>query len=410
METKLEEIRNYISLAQSAVEPILHDCNLDKDNSQKQVKYILNNLKYGMRNDEYDGYFFVYDQQGINLVHPIIKQIVGTNQWSRKDSRGDFVIQSLLKLANNNKEGGFHNYWWHKPSTNKEQKKSSYVVILDCWGWMLGTGFYQDDIDSKVTVIEKKIKSNIRRTFYVVLALTIISTVLLGFLVNWRESRLADARLRASVRKFISLQVNERRRFARELHDGINQLMVAAKHRVELAIRQADKEKPEYLEQLSKAKNTMSEVIREVRHISHNLRPSLLDDMGLEVALESLLSQYRERTSTTFSFNYQVDDRQWPEGIDITLYRVIQEALSNIEKYAEAQNVILKLRSKCDSIVLVISDDGKGFSLDQARKKTGIGLQNMRERVELLGGTFTLETSHLTGTRIKVELTEGNQR
>ncbi|HEB63131.1 MAG TPA: hypothetical protein ENJ07_01485 [Gammaproteobacteria bacterium] len=149
--TKKRVVTNYISLAQAAIQPILDDREIDKESAKKEVKRILNNLKYG----DDDGYFFVYDQQGINIVHPALKHVVGENLYHLKNSNGDFIIQDLLKLANNG--GGFLSYYWHKPSTEKEQEKTSYVVRLDRWGWVLGTGFYMDDILKEVTSVENQV-------------------------------------------------------------------------------------------------------------------------------------------------------------------------------------------------------------------------------------------------------------
>ena len=401
--TKKRVVTNYINLAQAAIQPILDDRKIDKESAKKEVKRILNNLKYG----DNDGYFFVYDQQGVNIVHPVLKHVVGENLYNL-NSNGDFVIQDLLKLANNG--GGFLSYRWHKPSTKKEQEKTSYVVKLNRWGWVLGTGFYMDDILKEVTSVENQVKRNIRKTFYIVLALTLFSTVLLGFLVNWHERRLADVRLRELASKYVLLQVKERRCFARELHDNISQLMVAVKYHIELAIHQTSNSKPHDLNHLEEAKNILNETINEVRHISHSLRPSLLDDMGLKVALENLLNQYEERIGISVVFDYQVDVIQLSEDIEITLYRITQEALKNIEKHAEAQTVFLKLSTVHHSITLEIRDDGKGFSLPQTHKNTGIGLQNMRERTELLGGTFNIKTSSTSGTQIRVELPQELKR
>jgi two-component system NarL family sensor kinase len=126
--------------------------------------------------------------------------------------------------------------------------------------------------------------------------------------------------------------------------------------------------------------------------------------MGLKTALNSMLNQYQERTGIQYHLTYHLVDEELPDNLEITLYRVVQEALTNTEKHADAQKITLHLQSVDNNIVLTINDDGNGFCLQQIRKKTGIGLQNMRERIELLAGTFHLETSQKKGTYIRVTL------
>ncbi|MCK5916940.1 MAG: cache domain-containing protein [Cocleimonas sp.] len=397
IDAKKKEVVNYTQLVQAAIQPLIHSPNSNKKRAQERVKNLLSQLKYGKD----DGYFFVYDQKGTNLVHPILKHIVGENLFNIQDSTGNYVIRSLLKLANNG--GGFHTYRWVKPSTGKDQDKTSYVIKLDRWGWMLGTGFYLDDITHDILLIENQVKGNIRQSFTILLALTILSTVLLGLLVNWREKQLANKQLRETAHEFVLLQVNERRRLARELHDGINQLLVAAKHRIELMAYQQKRGIPYSVDKFDEAKDALNEAIQEVRHISHDLRPGLLDEMGLQVALEHLLNQFTERTGILYKLNYQVEGDILDE-IEITLYRVVQESIHNIEKHAQARHVLINIKSKNHFVILNIYDDGIGFSLTKIRKIAGIGLKNMRERVELLGGDFKLMSSPNKGTRITVEI------
>jgi two-component system NarL family sensor kinase len=392
---------NYIRLVKAAISPLLNDPNNNEQRAQQQIKQLLYQLKYDANNG---GYFFIYDQKGINLVHPIHKEYEGKNLYAKKDCNGQNVVQQLLSVAK--KGGGFHTYCWNKPSTSIEREKTSYIVKLDRWNWILGTGFYHDDLKQDVSQIEHQVKTNILHRLYSVLALTTLLTVLLGYLINWHITRLADQRLRKLVQRFIRIQVNERRCFARELHDGVSQLLVATKHRIALSIQQvkgSEATKTDPLPHLQDAEKILSEAIQDIRYISHKLRPRLLDNMGLKMALKNLLHEYQQRTKIDYHFSYH-RSLELTDELETTLYLVIQEALTNAEKHAEAHQVTLKIEQKQNDILVKIHDDGTGFSSQKMRKKTGIGLQLIGERIELLGGTVRIASSKGEGTRIIVTL------
>ncbi len=218
------------------------------------------------------------------------------------------------------------------------------------------------------------------------------------------ESRLADARLRELAHKSVRFQVNQRRRFARELHDGINQLMVSVKFRVELGINKVRKGDAAGVEDLSKGIEVLNQAIQEVRRISHDLRPSLLDDMGLESALKSLLDEYEARTGIIVVTDLSFPPERLQDDIEITLYRVIQEALCNVEKHSGADEVKLKTWVQGEHIWVTLKDNGDGFDTSKLGYQTGIGLRNMHDRIELLSGEFVLTSEKGVGTLLRVKL------
>jgi two-component system NarL family sensor kinase len=399
--SKRSELTSYVDLARTSIKHVLNDPSLSENEVKLEVKRILNGLVYGE-----DGYFFVYDKLGVNLVHPITPELVGQNLFDLQAENGDYIIRSLLDASKNG--GGYHQYPWNKPSDNSVKQKLSYVVNLERWQWMMGTGLYLDDIEAEVAKIREQVEINIRDTFFKTLLIVLTAIIIItaiGFAINLRETRLADTRLQESVLKFVQLQVSERRRFARELHDGINQLLVAVKYRIETANNKITRNEKLESNDLNKCSEVLDETIREVRRISHDLRPSLLDDMGLEPAVVSLLDQFQERTKIKVISEIDLEDCEVREDIEITLYRLIQEALTNIEKHASASRVQLRIGSEQNKIVFSISDNGVGF--DQSKKalsSDGIGLKNMRERVELLSGDFTLSSKPDKGTSIRIVL------
>ncbi|MES9901593.1 MAG: cache domain-containing protein [Sedimenticola sp.] len=398
--SKRRELENYISLALTSIDHIIRDPSLDEEATQEEVKRILNSLTYGE-----DGYFFVYDEHGVNLVHPILGNLIGRNLYDLQDADGDYVIRNLLHVAGEG--GGFHRYLWNKPSTGENEEKLSYAVQLPRWRWMLGTGLYIDDITDEVEKIRGQVDINVRNTFFTVLmiiTITVIIIALTGLTINIHESRLADTRLRDLAHKSIRFQVSERRRFARELHDGINQLMVSVKFRIESAINRIDRGQGDGVEDLEQGNAVLNDAIREVRRISHDLRPSLLDDMGLESAMESLVDQFTERTGFSTQLSIELPDRRLAEDIEITLYRVAQEALTNIERHAGRCRVMLRLWLSANDVRLEIKDEGCGFEPMRPPQNEGIGLHNMRERIELFGGKFSVQSQPDEGTTLKATL------
>ncbi|MDP5056943.1 MAG: cache domain-containing protein [Marinomonas hwangdonensis] len=393
---KKQALKSHVNIALSAIRPILEDTQLDDEQAQFQVKKILAGLSY-----EDEGYFFAYETTGVNLVHPTQPDFVGKNLWEFQDRSGNYLIQGLIKAAQSG--GGYHRYIWEKPPLMNQEDKLSYAVIIERWDWMMGTGLYLDDIYAELTKTKAIMNDNIQRSFFTVIevvVVTVVLVILLGLAINLHEHKLADSRLKALAQRFMRLQVNERRGFSRELHDGINQLLVSCKFRVELASNKLkrDHDKAVIQQELAKADDLINHTIREVRQISHNLRPTLLDDLGLDTALNSLIDQFRERTELHVNYHFDVIS-EVPDEVEITLYRLTQESLMNIEKHANAKNISLNVWQSHRHLVFECSDDGDGFSHKDALS-SGIGLINMRERIELIGGDFTFESQLNKGTSI----------
>lgn len=145
-----------------------------------------------------------------------------------------------------------------------------------------------------------------------------------------------------------------------------------------------------------------------MRRISRDLRPSLLDDLGLNAAVKSLLSDFTERTNIVVEFNDNTAKQRLSQEIETAFYRIIQEALANIEKHAlSAKHVILDIDKKQSSINMSISNDGIGFNkqtLEQTNPERGLGLRNMVDRTELLEGFLTVNSSIDKGTTVIVHI------
>jgi two-component system NarL family sensor kinase len=398
--SKRRELRHYVEMAEAAIRPVIEAAGEDQEAAKAQVKRMLHDMTFGE-----DGYFFVYDRNGVNLVHPVQPELVGQNLIDLRDYNGEFIIRPLMQIAHEG--GGYHRYLWKKPSRDEIEDKLGYVISIPEWGWMFGTGLYVDDISGEINKIRSEVNRNIRENYFTVSVIvlgTLLIIVLLGLAINLHESRLADERLRALAHRSILFNVQERRRFSRELHDGINQLMVSVLYRMELAQRKLTEGDARGLDDLQAGRNVLNEAIQEVRRISHDLRPSILDDLGFDVALGNLLEQFSERTGIRIRRDVALPDRRLPEDIEITLYRLIQEALTNVERHADASELVLRLSHQRDAVRLDLRDNGRGFDPQANRHVLGIGLRNMRERVELLGGDYRFDTGPGEGVRIRVRL------
>ncbi len=400
--SKRQELQKYIELALRSIKEIYENAGPDDEVAKKRVKDILNNLTFGD-----DGYFFVYTWDGKTLVLPYQKELVGKNQWEVTDVQGKKLLQALIKQGRNG--GGFVTYYWHKPSKKEKVKKLSYAVSLDKWGWMMGTGLYIEDVDAEVAKIRKQVSKSIKDTFSVILLVTTISVALiatLGASLNISERKLADKKLKALTRRIIESQEEERARVSRELHDGINQLLVAIKYRLEAAEELVAPES-EAKQSIELGTKTINQAIQEIRRISKDLRPSVLDDLGLTPALDSLLAEYAQLTRIQVNFNNQLGDLSLPRDAQTTLYRVTQESLHNIEKHAKATEIEVHLSHMGDKLKMEIKDNGAGFDVKNVSLRHsggGLGLRNMRERIEHLEGQFELTSVVGNGTQIVIWL------
>ncbi len=214
---------------------------------------------------------------------------------------------------------------------------------------MVGTGVYLDDVEKQTANINNKIEATISKTF-LGLALTLVVTlgVLASFAtsIHLGERQLANSKLQRLNRRIIESQEEERNRVARELHDGINQILVSAKFRLD-SIEEA-REEEERTGHIEKGRQAIALAVRELRRISRDLRPTILDDLGLLVALESLAKDVSERSGVEVLFEHHISPNLLTSEQELTLYRVAQEALHNAEKYsgAAAIDMILQQEAK----------------------------------------------------------------
>jgi len=219
------------------------------------------------------------------------------------------------------------------------------------------------------------------------------------------ERKRAEEMQRAFSRRSLQLQEEERQRMARELHDGVNQILSAARFRLQETESAETRTGRENREDISQTKELLSEAIREIRRISHHLRPSILDDLGLIPAVRHLGNRFLERTGTRVELECVGFSQTLSSELETTLYRIIQEALNNVEKHAQATDVRIRFLQKNAFLTVEIADDGKGFDVVSIRQNgLGMGLRNMRERAAMISGRMTLNSAKDKGTEISIEI------
>jgi two-component system, NarL family, sensor kinase len=400
LKAKENELLNLTNMAISAISEIYEAAGPGDEDAKRQVQAILSSLDYGP-----DGYFFAYDYDGVNIVHPRQPFRRGENWMDLTDPDGNRVIYNLIERAKEG--GGLHQYKWEKPTTGEVADKLSFAVGLEKWGWMLGTGVYLDDVYTLTTAANADLQSHINTTFLIVAAITIPSVIgvfLAGFIITMHERRLADSRLKELTKRVIDTQEEERARIARELHDGISQSMVAARYMLDLALAKVSAGADDTAAVLERGATGLNSAIKEVRRISHDLRPGLLDDLGLSAALEALTSSFSERTGIAVDLKTVAFKNVLLPEARTALYRVAQEALTNIERHAQASEVRIVLTSSGGGAQLLIEDNGRGFAdRDGKGRSGGLGLRNMQERMEHFGGSLDVRTSP-RGTTLRARL------
>ena len=218
-----------------------------------------------------------------------------------------------------------------------------------------------------------------------------------------------NQQLREISNHLVESQEAERRFIAAELHDDLGQMLTGLKLMIEMAATQKDNEQQKTLE---RAKGIVSNLSSQVRDLSLDLRPAMLDDYGLFAALEWLFERFTAQMRIKIVHKLEFfDERRFPKPIESAAFRIIQEALTNTVRYAQVTTAQVSLQADEQELAIEISDNGKGFDpaqLDQKGYQSG-GLSGMRERTAWLGGTFAIQSKPGAGTTIRATFPLGPQ-
>ncbi len=218
----------------------------------------------------------------------------------------------------------------------------------------------------------------------------------------YEQVHVGHERLKALSRQLVKVQEAERRYIARELHDEIGQLLTGLKLTLDMCVRlPAD----EVGVNLSEAQEVVNELITRGRELSLVLRPTMLDDLGLLHALLWHFERYTAQTGIQISFKHTGLENRFASEVETAAYRIVQEALTNVARYADVDEVAVHLRVDQDMLSIQIEDQGTGFEPEiTLAASASSGLSGMRERAVLLGGHLTIESASGSGTRLTAEL------
>jgi len=248
-----------------------------------------------------------------------------------------------------------------------------------------GAGFSESDVEKLVAVSR-------------------IASIALQNAMSYRNLERAEKALRESQlhlqllsRQLLQAQEAERRSVARELHDEIGQqltglgLLLSSQHASP--------------DQLAVAQAVVRDLIAQVRSLALDLRPAMLDDLGLVPALVWLFERYTAQTQVAVQFEHAgLEEQRFAPEVETSAYRIVQEALTNVARHAGVSEVTLRLWTDADTLSVIIVDQGRGFDLQAVRTTLSSGLAGMAERAALLGGSLTIESTPATGTRVTASL------
>lgn len=231
----------------------------------------------------------------------------------------------------------------------------------------------------------------------------------LGFLGDHMETVLTQIdslqQRQAFAAKIIKAQEEERRRVAREIHDGPAQAMANVVFRAEVCERLLESDLARAREELKDLQEQIRYVLKETRKIIFGLRPMTLDDLGLVPTLRRVLDTMRERSGIYPEIKVTGEEKRLSTHLEVGLFRTVQEALTNIEKHARAATVLVRLDYRPTMVTALVEDDGQGF--DPAADRSGtesFGIMGMQERISLLGGEFSIRSHKGRGTKVLIKV------
>jgi len=408
-----EELRNYVAIAEGATEHIYQNKNLDEQQAQTLVKQTLATMRFGK-----DGYFFAYKFDGTALVIPGQEWRIGKNWLDLEDRNGVKLIQGLIEGAQQG--GGYLDYVFNQPSKGGDEgKKIGYARALDDWQWMIGTGVYIDDIDQEIAHLNDSIGKHISSTSIMTLIIGLIAVIAIfisGQFIRFSEKKLANRKLRELNERIFQTQEEECKRVSRELHDGISQTIAAARFSIETAQLKQQNDDDSSAE-MDRSMELICKIMGDIRAISHQLHPGLLEDYGLGAALEELGRDFSQRTGIELVVERLSIRNILSTEVKTALYRIAQESLTNIERHANASKVTITLKLTPGWLTLEIIDNGQGFNYQQYDKnidnKTkihqGIGLRNMNERLSFYQGSLDVFSDN-HGTKVLARIPQSQLR
>ena len=212
----------------------------------------------------------------------------------------------------------------------------------------------------------------------------------------------------SNVVRVIEAQENERQRLARQIHDGPAQSLTNLILQAEICERLFDADPDQARVELGNLKTAVNATFQKIRDFIVTLRPMMLDDLGLVPTLKQYAQAFEEKTKLSTSFTVMGRESRLPSYTEVTVFRVIQELLTNVNKHAHASHAQVTVDFQDHQLVATVEDDGSGFDLSEvqstSQQRQGLGLPTLQERAEMLGGTLQIESRIGRGTKVRLEL------
>ncbi len=215
------------------------------------------------------------------------------------------------------------------------------------------------------------------------------------------ELALQKGRLQALTARNLTLLEDERQRIARELHDEAGQVLIGVKLELQILAKRVAKMAPDLQQEFDRLRREVNSATTKIKEIARALRPPILDEMGLEVAIKRQISDFQKRSDIQIIYDSVNLVTRLPQAVETACYRLVQEALTNILRHAQADQAWVTLTCDDDKLYLCIQDNGCGFDTTQ-QKQVGLGLLGMQERVIMLDGSFSIETAPQAGTSVNI--------
>lgn len=223
----------------------------------------------------------------------------------------------------------------------------------------------------------------------------------------WEQLMKMNNRLRELSGHLQTIREEERKQIARDIHDQLGQQLTLIKIDITWLSKELEGCEEEMQQKLDNLGHIIDETVKMVRKIASELRPTLLDHMGLAAAMDWHLKEFEKNTGIYASFVSSIKEKNLPDKIKINLFRILQESLTNIGRHAFAKSVLVSLEEEGEDIKLTIRDDGVGFNIQEASAKETFGLLGMKERATMMGGTCTITGLPGHGTTITIKVNTG---
>lgn len=216
--------------------------------------------------------------------------------------------------------------------------------------------------------------------------------------------RRSEERLRRLTQRVDALLEEERARISRKIHDELGQTLTALRFDVHWLKARLTRASPEVKAKLEAMITHIDEAIRQVQQLASELRPQLLDDLGLPAAVEWSVKQFADRTGLEYDLAIEPEDLSIPPTCATDLYRILQEALTNVARHAQATRVEVRLVRETDGVTLSVRDNGRGVTLQEVKNPNALGIIGMRERAQRWGGRFEISGEPGKGTVVSVHI------